>query len=179
MIEDSKTFTRKCSRSRNRKNLRTQGNYFEKDMAALSTQSNSCLVNIPCLQRSKVRRSTCSGAILRGILTLIVTVTLICNILFLIDHRTRHRKRDRDVNEIDHNRHIKFSRNEDLRNRNVGKEGDCRRFVSLTFMLLIFVILSVVLRLSRIFLWSFNPYEHIPLFLKWLMTNLCIFFRAG
>ena len=119
-------------------------------MAALPTQSNSFVVNIPCLQRSKVRRSTCSGAILRGILTLIVAVTLVFNILFLIDHRTR-RTKDHDVKEIDHNRHIKFSRNEDLRNRNIAKEGDYRGFVSLIFMLLIFVILTAVLSLNRIF----------------------------
>lgn len=84
---------------------------------------SSVTVNIPCLPQTNIRRRGCTGTCVQGVLVAVLIVTLVFNIIFILDNRTRFRGRAEkiiNINEfvIDENQHIVIDKNEDLQNQN-------------------------------------------------------------
>lgn len=92
---------------------------------------SSVTVNIPCLPQTNIRRRGCTGTCVQGVLVAVLIVTLVFNIIFILDNRTRFRGRAEkiiNINEfvIDENQHIVIDKNEDLQNQNpVWNSGRC------------------------------------------------------
>jgi len=89
---------------------------FKNNMVVPTFQSHGSPITftIPCVNS---RRKGCSGTCLRAILISILIVTVIFNVIFIMDHRRRFTENSNRVNN-DENKHIKFERNDDSQRSN-------------------------------------------------------------
>ena len=67
----------------------------------------STLIHMPCNSCSiRHRNRGCSGKFIQGVLIGVLVVTVVFNILFIIDNRSRFRKSFANSNEVDENAQI-------------------------------------------------------------------------